>query len=91
MMWCESFQSSFQPPWFLYSWISRRVTWHAGEVLRGARDGFAVGFGDIHQHAIHVENQNRLAHGFQISSSAASRRRVCSRVPTVMRTQPGAS
>ena len=53
-------------------------------MLHGALDGLAVGFGDVHQHAVHVENQKVIAH--QISSSAASKRRVCSRVPTVMRT-----
>ena len=41
----------------------------AGEVLDGAHDGFAVGLGDIHQHAVHVENDQVLHH---ISSSAAS-------------------
>ena len=63
----------------------------AGEVLDGLRDGFAVGFGDVHQHAVHIEYDQQVDSLFQISSSAASRRRVCSRVPTVMRTQPGAS
>ncbi len=63
----------------------------AGEMLDGLCDRLAVGFGDIHQHAIHIEDQSRRRHGFQISSNAVNRRRVCSRVPTVMRTQPGAS
>ena len=63
----------------------------ASEMLHGARDGLAVRFGDIYQDAIHVENQQGFVHCFQISSSAASICRVCSRVPTVIRTQPGAS
>src|SRR5262249_26036444 len=63
----------------------------AGEVFDGLGDAFAVAFGDVHQDAIHVEYDQGLSHWFQISSSAARRRRVCSRVPTVMRTQPGAS
>ena len=63
----------------------------AGEVLDGLGDALAVAFGDVHQDAIHVEYDQGLIHWFQISSSAASRRRVWSRVPTVMRTQPGAS
>ena len=63
----------------------------AGEMLDGLGDGLAVAFGDVHQHAIHVEDQMSSGHWLQISSSAVSRRRVCSRVPTVMRTQPAAS
>ena len=59
-----------------------------GEMLDSACDAFAVGLGDVYQHAVHVEDDQLASH---ISSNAASRRRVCSRVPTVMRTQPGAS
>ena len=33
----------------------------AGEVLDGLRDGFAVGFGDVHQDAIHIEDEERFA------------------------------
>ena len=62
-----------------------------GEVRHGAGDGLAVGIGDVGEHAIHVEDQKRLAHFFQTSLRAASKRRVWARVPTVMRTQPGAS
>ena len=64
---------------------------HAREVLHGARDGFAIAFGDVHQDAIHVKHDELLVHWFQMSSRAASRRRVCSRVPTVIRTHPAAS
>ncbi len=69
-MWWESFQSSFQPPWFLYSWMRSRGDRRAGEVLDRLRDRLAVRLGDVHQDAIHIEDKSRLAH--QISSSAAS-------------------
>ena len=63
----------------------------AGEVRRCARDGLPVGFGDVREHPVHIENKSGLAHFFQTSLRAASSRRVCARVPTVMRTHPGAS
>ena len=63
----------------------------AGEVFHRFRDGLAVAFGDVYQDAIHVEDDERFHAWFQMSVRAATRRRVCSRVPTVMRTHPAAS
>ncbi len=63
----------------------------AGEMFDGLRDAFAIALGNVHQDAVHIENDEWFGHWLQISSSAVSRRRVCSRVPTVMRTHPAAS
>ena len=60
----------------------------AGEMPHGLHDRFAIGFRDLHQHAVHVEHDHRV---HQISSSSSRKRSICARVPTVTRTQPGIS
>src|SRR5262249_829983 len=60
------------------------------EMLYGALDCLAVGFAHVYQYAVHVEDQNPIRR-HRISRSSSRKRRVCSRVPTVTRTQPGIS
>ena len=60
----------------------------AGEVLDGLHDGFAIGFGDLRQNAVHVEDDYVSP---QIAHSSARKRSICARVPMVTRTQPGIS
>src|SRR6185312_4977144 len=62
--------------------------YHTGEMAHRSLNGGAIGFADIHQNAIHIEN-NQVFH--QTFSSSASTSRACARVPTVMRTPPGIS
>jgi len=59
------------------------------EMSHGLDDGLAVRFGDIHQHAVHVEHEH--VRGYHSDSSSVRNLRICSRVPMVTRTQPGIS
>src|SRR5215472_6371020 len=59
------------------------------EMRDGGLYGGAIGFGDVHKNAIHVEDDEVFVH--QIRSSSATTRVACSRVPTVTRTPPGIS
>ncbi len=56
----------------------------AGEVLDGLHDGFAIGFGDLRQNAVHVEDD----YFFHNRHSSAMKRSAPARVPMVTRTQP---
>ncbi len=58
-----------------------------GEVLDGLHDGFAIGFGDLRQNAVHVEDD----YVFHNRHSSARKRLAPARVPMVTRTQPGIS
>src|SRR5262249_17850039 len=63
-----------------------------GEEFHSADDGFAIGFGDIDQNAVHVDDQDLGGWGhYQIGSRSERNLRICSRVPTVTRTQPSIS
>src|SRR6202012_1747983 len=59
-----------------------------GEVGNRALYGRAVGLGHVHQDPVHVKDDQILRH---IASSSVTTRSAWARVPTVIRTHPGAS